>query len=443
MVLLKDLLTRSKVFFIAWCIVAAFGTYFCMYAFRKPFNAGTYEAYTLWGFHYKIVLIVAQVLGYMCSKWIGIKIISELKAASRQTLIVGLILFAEAALVLFGLGPAPYNLVFLFFNGLPLGMVWGVIFSYLEGRKFTEVLGMGLSISLIVSSGFLKTIYFQIHDLFPGLTEFWLPAIIGLAFLPAFLFFSWMLSIIPEPSETDKLLRSERVPMNNADKQLVMKNYGPGVLAFVLIYLLLATMRDLRDNFSVEIWNEIEPGWNGTIFSKTETISGLIVLLSVGSLSLIRSNLKGFEAIQGMIAFGLLICGISTLLFGNGLISPFAWMLVLGVGMFLAYTPIQVALFERLIALFRIKANAGFFVYICDACGYMGSVVLLLYKEFFMKELSWSSVLMQFSYFLTALGLVSLICAYFFFHKKMDKSLREKMNIPEKIRLDRTVLPTK
>lgn len=426
MALLKNLLTRSKAFFIIWCIVAAFGTYFCMYAFRKPFNTGVYEGYTLWGFHYKTVLIVAQVLGYMCSKWAGIKIISELKAANRQVLIIGLIVFAEAALILFGIVPAPYNLVFLFLNGLPLGMVWGVIFSYLEGRKFTEVLGMGLSISLIVSSGFLKTIYFQIHDTFPALSEFWMPAVIGAAFLPVFLFFSWMLHVIPPPSESDKVLRSERVPMNSADKKLVIKNYGWGVLGFIIIYILLATMRDFRDNFSVEIWNEIAPGWSKNVFSKTETISGLIVLFAVGSLSLINSNSKGFLAIQSIIAFGLCICGVSTLLFSAHLISPFFWMLLLGIGMFLAYTPIQVALFERIIALFKIKANAGFFVYICDACGYLGSVMLLLYKEFYMQDLSWSKVLMNFSCILTVIGLLSLTGSYIFFLSKSKNILNGK-----------------
>ena len=157
---LKHLLDTSKPFFIAWCMIAAFGTYFCMYAFRKPFNAGTYEGLTLWGGSYKIVLIISQVIGYMLSKFIGIKVISELKAASRSQLIIGLILFAEIALLLFGLIPHPYNFVCLFLNGLPLGMIWGIVFSYLEGRRFTEILAIGLSVSLIVSSGMLKTIYF-------------------------------------------------------------------------------------------------------------------------------------------------------------------------------------------------------------------------------------------------------------------------------------------
>jgi len=31
----------------AWCLVAAFGTYFCMYAFRRPFTAAEYAGYSL------------------------------------------------------------------------------------------------------------------------------------------------------------------------------------------------------------------------------------------------------------------------------------------------------------------------------------------------------------------------------------------------------------
>jgi hypothetical protein len=88
-------------------------------------------------------------------------------------------------------------------------------------------------------------------------------------------------------------------------------------------------------------------------------------------------------------------------------------------GMFLAYTPIQVVLFERMIALFKLKANAGFFVYICDSFGYLGSVGLLLYKEFFMRNLSWAKVLMQFSYLLTILCIAILVLVAIFFNRKL------------------------
>jgi len=88
-------------------------------------------------------------------------------------------------------------------------------------------------------------------------------------------------------------------------------------------------------------------------------------------------------------------------------------------GLFLAYIPIQVAVFERMIALFKLKANAGFFIYICDALGYMGSVSLLLYKEFFMKDMSWSRVLMHFSYLLTLTCAVLLLLIVLFFNRKI------------------------
>ena len=425
---IQQTFTRSNSFFIVWCMVAAFGAYFCMYAFRKPFNAGTYNGLSLWGLHYKSILVISQVLGYMLSKFIGIKIISELKPSSRNRLILLLILIAEGALLLFGLVPHPFNFVCLFLNGLPLGMVWGVVFSYLEGRRFTELLAMGLSTSLIISSGYLKTIYFYVHEWLPAVTEFWMPFVMGLLFLPLFFLFVWMLSVIPAPTPDDIKSRSPRMPMSDTDKKNVFRDYGIGLVGLVIVYAMLATLRDFRDNFSVEIWNEIDPGWNKTVFAKTETIAGIVVLAAVGLLSTIKSNRNGFGATNILIIGGLILSGLSTLLFHLHVINPFWWMLLSGTGLFLAYIPFQVAMFERMIALFRIKANAGFFVYICDAIGYLGSVILLLYKEFFMKNLSWSNVLMRFSYMQTIVSVVIMVLAIGFFfrqhkNKKMDGSL--------------------
>jgi MFS family permease len=418
---INHLLKTSKTFFILWCMIAAFGTYFCMYAFRKPFTNGVYQEMSMGTLDYKAVLIIAQVIGYMISKFLGIKIISELRANCRRKLITGLILFAELALLLFGLVPFPYNFLLLFLNGLPLGMVWGIIFSYLEGRRFTEMLSMGLSISLIVSSGIIKTIYFMVHEWLPSISEFWLPAVIGLFFLPLFLICVWMLSVIPEPTPQDKSLRVERLPMTSADKKSALLEYGFAIIAIGLIYTMLTTMRDFRDNFSVEIWNEIDVNWDKSVFALTEAITAVIVLMAIGSLSLIRNNIRGFWVTQCLIALGLILSGGSTLCYHLGIISPFLWMLLVGMGMFLAYTPVQVVVFDRMIALFKIKANAGFFVYICDSVGYLGSVGLLLYKEFFMKDLSWAKVLMQFSYFLSISCLLLLILSAIFFNRKLFK----------------------
>ncbi|MDP4284936.1 MAG: DUF5690 family protein [Bacteroidota bacterium] len=415
---LTNQLKTSKTFFIAWCMIAAFGTYFSMYAFRKPFNNGTYSGYYLWGLDYKVILIIFKVLGYMLSKFIGIKIISELKPSQRIKLVISLIVFSLISLFLFGLVPYPYNFICMFFSSLPLGMVWGIVFSFLEGRRLTEMLSFGLCFSLIVASGILKTIYFEVQSVFP-MSEFWMPFVIGLIFLPVFCFFVWMLSVIPAPTEEDKLVRTERVPMTRKDKMKVIREYGFGLVCIVLTYAMLTMLRDFRDNFSVEIWTEIDKGFSDSVFSQTELIIGVVVLAIISSISLIRNNVKGFRVTFLTMIIGALITGLSTLLFHLHILTPFYWMLFIGMGMFLAYTPVQVVLFERMFGVFKTKGNAGFFMYMCDSIGYLGSVGLLLYKEFYMKNISWANVMIKFSYLLTGISVLLLIMSLLFFNRKL------------------------
>ncbi|MCE7061586.1 DUF5690 family protein [Dyadobacter sp. CY343] len=418
---LKELLARSNALFILWAIIASFGAYFCMYAFRKPFSAGLYEGLQLGDISYKAVLIIAQVAGYTLSKFMGIRVISELKPGTRIAFVISLVVIAELALLGFGLVPHPYNFLFLFLNGLPLGMVWGVIFSFLEGRRFTEMLSIGLNISVIVASGILKTTYLEIHLSFPAISEFWMPALMGGIFLPFFLLFVWMLTFIPAPTKEDIRLRAERPPMTQADKKEVMKQFGFPVFCLVIFYGTIVVMRDFRDNFMIEIWNEIDAHWVSSVLTQTEMITGFIVLIIIGSLAFVTDNRKGFRITNFILLSGILLIGGATFLFEQKLISGFSWMLFLGMGLLLNYTLLQTVLFDRMIALYRIRANAGYFVYICESMGYMGSVGLLLYKEFFLKELSWSHVLMQFSYLLFGAGFLLLLLSNIYLAKRAGR----------------------
>ena len=84
----KRLARAGPTSFSMYCIVAAFGTYFCMYAFRKPFTAATYEGIEWLGIGYKTILVAAQVFGYTLSKFIGIKVVSEMPARYRAIAIL-------------------------------------------------------------------------------------------------------------------------------------------------------------------------------------------------------------------------------------------------------------------------------------------------------------------------------------------------------------------
>ena len=142
---LRDRLANANpTVFSAYCIIAAFGTYFCMYAFRKPFTAATYDDQVWLGIGFKTILVASQVTGYTLSKFLGIKVVSEMPAKYRAISILGLIAVAEVALFLFAVTPVPWNFVWLFVNGLPLGMVFGLVLGFLEGRRVTESLSAGL-----------------------------------------------------------------------------------------------------------------------------------------------------------------------------------------------------------------------------------------------------------------------------------------------------------
>jgi hypothetical protein len=140
--------------------LSSFAVYFAMFGYRKPFTAAAYAHPEGWpfAFDFKIALVIAQVAGYATAKFIGVKVISEMRANQRAMAILTLIMGAELSLLLFGLLPTAAGPLALYLNGLCLGMIWGLVFGFLEGRRLTEVLGAMLCASFILSSGVAKSV---------------------------------------------------------------------------------------------------------------------------------------------------------------------------------------------------------------------------------------------------------------------------------------------
>src|SRR5438477_457900 len=133
--------------FTLYASVTSFCLYTCIFALRKTFGVATFEGLSYWGVDFKGWMVISQVVGNFISKFIGIKVVSEKKSKFRGKGILLMVSIATVAWFFFAITPAPYNIFFLFMNGLPLGMVWSLVFSYLVGRKSTEVLGASLSVS--------------------------------------------------------------------------------------------------------------------------------------------------------------------------------------------------------------------------------------------------------------------------------------------------------
>ena len=61
-----------------------------------------------------------------------------------------------------------------------------------------------------------------------------------------------------------------------------------------------------------------------------------------------------------------------------GLLDGFAFMVLVGIGLYLPYVAIHTTIFERLIAMTRDRGNLGYLMYLADAFGYLGYPTFML-----------------------------------------------------------------
>ncbi|RRN64052.1 DUF5690 family protein [Caulobacter sp. 602-1] len=403
--------------------LAGFCAYFSMYAFRKPFAAATFGVVEGWNFavDYKIALVLAQVAGYALSKMIGVKVISEIAPRHRGGAILGLIGLSWLALLAFAVTPAPWNVAALFLNGLPLGMIWGLVFGFMEGRRTSEVLGAILCASFILSSGVVKSVgKWLMVDL--HVSPFWMPAATGAIFMPLLAVSVWALVQMPPPSAADEAARVRREPMDKAQRRAFLGSYAPGVVLLVLAYILLTALRDFRDNFAAEIWTALGFGEASGVFTASELPVAVVSLAVMGAVMLVRDNLRALLVMHGVILAGFLVLGGSTLAFQAHMLTPLTWMVLTGAGLYMAYTPFNAMLFDRMIAFSGQVGTAGFLIYVADASGYLGSVALLVWRNFAMVDLDWLSFFVNSAYATSVVGAICTLFAGLYFLRRRKTS---------------------
>lgn len=400
-----------------YAAVAAFLTYTMIFGFRKSFTVCTFDGMTVGTLSYKTVLVLSQMMGYLMAKFYGIKFISELKRFGRNKIILLLVGIAWMAWLCFALIPAPYNIIFLFINGFPLGMLWGVVFSYVEGRRSTDFIGAALAVSFIFSSGFVKSVGGWLIQL--GVTEFWVPFCTGLVFALPLLLFIYLMERIPAPDAEDEAARMNRTPMSAEQRKAFVRSFLPGIIACIFIYGFATIFRDIRDNFSADMWKEMGYLNQPAIFSKTETPITLVILVLIGSMVIIKNSFKALMIAHLFIAIGFIIAGVSTYLFTQGMVAPIWWMTLVGLGLYMVYIPFNSVFFERMIAAFRFTGNVGFLIYLADSFGYLGSVSVLLSKEIFKVQLNWVQFFSNSVMILSVVGVaITVYAAWYFYQKK-------------------------
>ncbi|MEI8381557.1 MAG: DUF5690 family protein [Planctomycetota bacterium] len=403
-----------------WWTLAAFGTYFCMYAFRKPFTAAAFSDVALFGFDYKTIAVTAQVLGYMVSKFIGIKVIAEMPAGRRALGILILIGCSELALIGFGMVPAPYNIPFLFLNGLPLGIVFGLVLGFLEGRRQTELLTAGLCASFILADGVTKSVGTWVMA--QGVSEFWMPACTGLMFTLPLLVCVGLLSQVPPPDSVDVLARSPREPLDQAARRRFFTRHAMGLSLLVTVYLLITILRSIRADFAPEIWRSLDVTVASDLFTRSELIVAAGVIVVNGLTAFIKDNQRAFHTAIGISLVGLtiLMAALAGLQFRA--VDGFTFMVLIGLGLYLPYVAFHTTVFERLIAVTRDRGNIGYLMYLADAFGYLGYVAVMLGRSAFPKEASFRVFFVGICGCVGGLAIIILCLAWYQFASRSLKT---------------------
>ena len=413
----------SETLFILWAGGAALLSYSLVYALRKPYTAAEFEGLTFFGTDYKVAVTTIQILGYVIAKFFGIKIISELKKENRFRFFVGSAILAEIALIGFGLLPAPYNVIAMFTNGLSLGCMWGVIFSFIEGRKVTDILASLLGVSMVFSSGVSKSFgLFAMNDL--HISQFWMPAVIGGCALPLLVLMGYLLKRLPQPTAEDIALRNERVVLDGKGRKALFKKYAP-ILSLLLVgNFMLLVLRDIKEDFLVNILDmSNQSSW---MFARIDTIVTLIILGIFALFIFFRSNIKAILCLMCLVIAGCLTMTYVSFHYETLNLKPVAWLFIESLSLYIAFLTFQTIFFDRFIACFRIKGNVGFFIALIDFTGYMGTVALLSTKELLNIDVEW------FALFNHIACVVGAVCSILFtivgilIYKKYNRMFKQK-----------------
>jgi hypothetical protein len=134
-----------------------------------------------------------------------------------------------------------------------------------------------------------------------------------------------------------------------------------------------------------------------------------------------------------IVLVGMITVGLSTLAYEHELISAPTWMILIGMGLYFGYIQFNSIFFDRLIATFRYVSTVGFLIYLADSFGYLGSVGVLLFKEFGNAELSWLEFFISSGYILSLAGSVLIVLSLVYFILKYKTWSSEDLNkVPQK-----------
>lgn len=357
----------------------SFLIYFAIYGFRKPWGAARFKGQHALGMKLKDAFSMFQTLGYALGKVVGTFVVPLIP--SEKTTMALVLLPPVSVLFWFGFALSEnstgWMVFFMFFSAMPLSFGWSLLYRKIEGRRTGDVLGAILSASYISASGFSKDMGRLVLN--NGVSEAWMPLVTSLWFLLPVELFIYLSKYFPTQTLNEVKVYSKRTKMPLKKQKHFFLQYWPGLTLYFVGFLLVTALRDYRDDFGVEIWHERTGEEAMPSFSSTESIIAIAVVIATACVFAIRAPRNA------MLAYYLLNVAGMVLLFVVQIFSlkPHVWFVLTGIGIFFGYSAVS-NLFDRMLGALKFgNSTATLLINAADATGYAGTVVLLLYKNFY------------------------------------------------------------
>lgn len=371
----------------------------------------------------KTMLVLAFTAGYALGKVPAFFAVSKLPPWKRLRVLLGIVLFSFVTIVcFFKCASILFQSTLVFVGAIPLSSMFGVMTQYLEGRRATDKLNIGLSLVMLLGGGLARSIAAGMHK---AMNDEWdnVPVMVAAVYLPICLVSLVVLDTTPPPTKTDAQLQQERRPLSMRSGASFFAKFWPGLSLVFLGYAAASAVRNFREYFAADIYEQalhrghhrihnttfndnVEP-WE---FLVLELPAAVVTGVAIYSISFVQSNRKALFMISAFITIGGTICMVSTLCYTDGLFgkmpsnrtngtnhsggsndgdriipSPTAgyiWIFAISTGTYLMYLPGGFLMFDRLIAASRVDVSAAFLIYGSDIFGQFATFGITVLKEF-------------------------------------------------------------
>jgi len=171
----------------------------------------------------------------------------------------------------------------------------------------------------------------------------------------------------------------------------------------------------VRADFAPEIWAGLQERVPPSIFAWSELMVAAGVLVLSGSAVLISDNRRAFFFGMSLAIGGTVLVAASLAALQARYLSPLAFMVLHGIGLYLPYSAVHTTIFERLLAMTRARSTIGYLMYLADSFGYLGYVGVLLGRNAIAHTPDFLGFFLTLSWVIAGAGFVLLIPCWWYF----------------------------